>query len=171
MANTYTLISSYAATGTVASIDFTSIPATYTDLQVLFTIRLNDSSSASNFRMRVNSSTSGYSNRRVYGTGSSANSDNQPDTGTYYGAAIASGSTSLANTFANISVYIPNYASSNYKSISVDGVQDNNVTEGYAVLSAGLWSNTAAITSITLLNGDHNILQYSTAYLYGIKNS
>ena len=172
MANTYTLIASSTITGSsAANIEFTSIPSTYTDLQVLFSVRINDGATASNMRMRFNGSTSGYSNKRVYSTGSSVGSDNQPDTGTWFGVGISTGSNGTTNTFSNNSIYIPNYTSSNYKSISVDAVQDNNATESYAVLSAGLWSNTAAVTSITILNSDWNLLQYSSAYLYGISNS
>ena len=81
------------------------------------------------------------------------------------------GATATANTFANVSIYIPNYTSANYKSVSIDAVTENNATTAYAFLSAGLWSNTAAITSATITNSSGNYVQYSTAYLYGIKNS
>jgi hypothetical protein len=57
--------------------------------------------------------------------------------------------TATANTFGNTEFYIPNYTSSNYKSFSVDGVTENNATAAFA-LYAGLWSNTAAITSFRL---------------------
>jgi hypothetical protein len=76
-----------------------------------------------------------------------------------------------ASTFANNEVTIPNYTSSNFKSYSVDSVTENNATQAYAIFVAGLWSNTAAITSITLGLSSANFVQYSTAYLYGIKNS
>jgi len=48
----------------------------------------------------------------------------------------------------------------------------HNATAAIAVLGAGLWSNTAAITSITLFpeNGTAWV-QHSSATLYGIKNT
>lgn len=172
MANTYTLIEAKTLSSNAADVTFTSIPNTYTDLQVLCSVRLNDGGSAANFRMRVNGSSSNYTNRRIVGAGSGTpGSDNQPDTGTWYGIGIAPGTGATSSTFSNISIYLPNYTSSNYKSISVDAVSENNATQAFAVLSAGLWSNTAAITSVTLICGDVDILSGSTFYLYGIKNS
>jgi hypothetical protein len=79
-----------------------------------------------------------------------------------------------ANTFSNTEVYIPNYAGSTNKSISVDAVNEANSSTDFVYglfLNAGIRSNTAAITAIrfSLLVG--NFVQYSTATLYGIKNS
>ena len=79
--------------------------------------------------------------------------------------------TYTANTFSNFSTYIPNYAGSNNKSYSVDGVTENNATASYQIMYAGLWSNTAAINQITLVPDTLNFVQYTTATLYGIKNS
>jgi len=75
-----------------------------------------------------------------------------------------------ASTFGNGQVYIPNYAGSNNKSTSADTVSEDNATLAYSALTAGLWSNTAAITSITIA-AVTNFAQYSTAYLYGISNA
>jgi len=41
----------------------------------------------------------------------------------------------------------------------------------FSFLGAVLWSNTAAITSVTLTPYAGSILQYSTIYLYGVKNA
>jgi hypothetical protein len=82
------------------------------------------------------------------------------------------GNTSTSNTFGNGSIYIPNYAGSNNKSVSTDVVVENNATESSQYLLAGLWSDTSAITTIRLYSrNSHNFLQYSTAYLYGISNA
>jgi hypothetical protein len=66
-------------------------------------------------------------------------------------------------------IYFPNYASATNKSFSIDSVTENNATLANQFLTAGLWSNTAAITSITLLAASGNLAYYSTASLYGIK--
>lgn len=167
MATTYTLIaSSTVGSGGAAYIEFTSIPSTYTDLLVLATARSTRSGSVDDLVIQFNGSTSNLSGKRLYGSGTSATSDNLTD---IRGFAVGSGST--ANTFSNNTFYIPNYTSSNYKSVSVDAVNENNATESYSGLTAGLWSNTAAITSIKLLANNGNLEQYSTAYLYGISNS
>ena len=77
-----------------------------------------------------------------------------------------------ANTFGSGDLYITNYASSNYKSISTNGVAENNgASDNYLTLANNLWSNTAAITSVTIAANIDNFVQYSSFYLYGIKNS
>jgi hypothetical protein len=168
MANTYTLIaSSTVGSGGAANIEFTSIPGTYTDLLVLTSARsTRNSDTIDDYVIRFNDSTTSYSAKRLYGNGSSAVSDSPTD---IRGFAVADNSTS--NTFSNNTFYIPNYTSSNYKSVSIDGVNENNSSTAFLGLVAGLWSNTAAITKITLLANNGNLMQYSTAYLYGIKNS
>ena len=75
-----------------------------------------------------------------------------------------------ASTFGNAEIYIPNYASSNNKSVSADFVSETNAADAIFGLTAGLWANTSAITSIKLTPAAA-FAQYSTATLYGIKNS
>jgi hypothetical protein len=170
MANTYELISSYTATGSVASIDFTSIPSTFTDLLVKVSGRAVATSSYPNVRVRFNSDTgANYKWRRIYGDGTGATSDsNSSDTGALVG--LIAGSNETANTFSNFEFVIPNYLSSNQKSISSDAVSENNSATSYSYLLASLWTGTSAITSISLYSS-YNFAQYSTAYLYGIKSS
>jgi len=167
MATTYEAIATVTVgSGGAANIEFTSIPATYTDLLLMHSTRQN-AGNAPSLLIKFNSSTSNFSSRYLIGSGSTASSGTSP--ANYAGN--SDGSSNTASTFANGSIYIPNYAGSNYKSYSVDDVQENNATEAYATLIAGLWSNTAAITSITLYNASNSFVQYSTATLYGIKNS
>ena len=82
------------------------------------------------------------------------------------------GTGGTANTFDNFEIYIPNYAGSTNKSFSVDGVaEDNSSSNNELDLVAGLWSSTSAINAVGLTINGQTIAQYSTAYLYGIKNS
>jgi hypothetical protein len=170
MANTFVKIASVTVgSGGAASIDFTSIPSTYTDLVIKCSLREN-SGSFPNARIQFNGNTSNYSHRILFGSGSSAGSYS----GTNDGIDFISNDSALqtSNTFSNCEIYIPNYAGSNYKSVSADAVSENNATAAYALLTAGLWSNTAAITSIKLYSGSgNNQVQYSTATLYGINKS
>ena len=163
---TYTQIGSAVTVGSggAASIDFTSIPSTYTDLIIKFSGRTN--TTTPNIMISLNGSTSSFTNKVVYGTGSSAAS-------TSYARFVgyASMSTDTASTFGNSEIYIPNYAGSTNKSFSSDGVHENNATAANAGLSAGLWSNTAAITSISLTPDSGSFVQHSTAYLYGVSNA
>ena len=168
MATTYKLISSVTVgAGGAATMGCTSIPATYTDILVRFSARSNRSSPVDGVNISFNSSTSSFTGRYIEGDGSTVISS----TSTRF-AGGATATTATATTFGNVDIYIPNYAGSNYKSFSADSVTENNASAAYADFVAGLWSNTAAITSIdlsplvgTLFN------QYSTAYLYGISNA
>jgi hypothetical protein len=167
MANTFELISSVSVgSGGASSIDFSSIPSTYTDLCIKVSARGSYSGGTIAFRLNPNGSTANMTSRVLYGDGSSAASFS--DTIAY---GNIPGSTSTSNTFGNLEYYIPNYTSANAKSISCDGVTENNATAALALLSASLWNSSSAISSIVLTTTAGTILQYSTAYLYGVKNA
>jgi hypothetical protein len=173
MANTFELIASYTATGSVASIDFTSIPSTYTDLVLKISARGAQADVSHALTIRFNSATSNYSSKELVGSGSSVGTASRTNLGSAMYVGNIDGSSATSNTFSNTEIYIPNYAGSSYKSVSVDNVSENNGTEAYATLLAGLWSDTSAITSVSIvpLAAHGNLVQYTTAYLYGVKNS
>ena len=169
MANTFELIASYTASGSVASIDFTSIPSTYTDLCLKVSTRC-DTAGQDYFALDIkfNGSSSSFTTRQLYGTGSAAGSGS----GAYNYAGYTQAVLMTASTFANGEIYIPNYAGSNYKSLSADSVTETNATGAVKAFHATLWSNVAAINQITLTpDAGGNFVQHSTAYLYGVKNS
>jgi hypothetical protein len=167
MPTTYEAIATVTVTGaTAASIEFTSIPATYTDLVMVTSTRGNDTSD-NGLSLEFNGSTANRTNRRLYGNGSVVAS--------YSGSDIISftnrSTSGTTNTFDNSQFYFPNYASSNNKSVSIDCVNERNDTNNDMMLAAGLWSNSAAITSIKLVPFAGSFVTHSTATLYGIKNS
>ena len=167
MASTYELIASVTVgAGGASSIDFTSIPATYTDLVVKLSTRGTYSSFNDSVYYHFNGDTSSRTVRTLVGTGTAAQSQSYSTMMLRDGV----GSTATSNTFANGEIYIPNYAGSTYKSSSGDIVSENNATDAIKGMTANLWSNTAAINRVTL-TGDGNFVQYSTAYLYGVKNA
>lgn len=173
MATTYTIIDKAILTGTQTTVQFTglgSFSSTYTDLLLKVSARNNDSASAngSYYSIGFNGSSSSLTATYLRGNGSSAAS------GTFGGYGGTSTSTAqTADTFNNDEIYIPNFSSSNYKSYSTDNVVENNGTAVFTTLIAGLWSNTAAITSIELKagGGSFSFVSGSSFYLYGIKNS
>ena len=170
---TYTLISSVTLGSTSATISFTSIPATYTDLCVLLSVRSNRAGATNDsLALEVNGSTSNRSGVVGYGNSSVVASTTTTSEVVYAGL-IAS--TATANTFSNISVYCPNYTSSNYKSFSSEGVSENNsgvADSAFAGINSWVWSDSAAITSLTFKSATSNsFVQYSNAYLYGISNA
>ena len=166
MANTFTLIEAKTLTTTTASVTFSTIPATFTDLCLVFSVRGDAADNGAS--IRFNGSASNLTARNIFGDGSNDTSNISSSSIFFYGGQNSSSWT--ANTFNNAQVYIPNYAGSNYKSVSADTVNENNGTDAYMSFTAGLWSDTSAITSVTILPGSGNFVQYSTFYLYGIKN-
>lgn len=172
MAITYEAIATTTVgAGGAATIEFTSIPGTYTDLVVKLSVRGDNNVTTQQMYMTFNNSTTGYSARQVYGDGASATSATLSNSGAAISIVNTNTSVSTANTFSSTDVYIPNYTSSNNKSASADSVTENNGTTALAGLTAGLWSNTAAITSVKFAPQSGNFVQYSTATLYGIKNT
>ena len=166
MPNNYVLLETIALTQTAASVTFDNLPTSgYTDLKIVASARDNRSAVASDFIIGFNGVTTNLSFRRLYGDGSNAISTS----GSFGSAGIEVANTATASTFSNVEITIPNYRSSNFKSYSVDSVSENNATAAYAQLTAGLWSNTAAITSITFTaESSSSFLQYSTFSLYGL---
>ena len=131
-----------------ASIEFTSIPQDANDLIVISSSRTNRASTLNDpIIVRPNGSSANASGRRLYGTGTSVSTL----TNTVIFAGESSTTSQTSNTFGNSLCYISNYTSSANKSFSTDGVNENNATSALAFLSAGLWSNSAAITSLTFL--------------------
>lgn len=172
MANTYQIIQTVTVgAGGAASIDFSSIPQTYTDLKILLSGRTNanDGSSGQWTYINFNGATTNNSVRVLYGAGSSVG-QLAATSPTPYGAYV-NPSNFTSSVFSNTEIYIPNYTSANNKSYSVDSASETNATVAYSNFTAGLWSSSAAITSIQLTPAGGTFVQYSLASLYGIKNT
>jgi hypothetical protein len=169
MASTYTLIASNTLSTSAASVTFSSIPATYTDLVVRASVRSNSGGSiADSIRLTINGSTLNQSFRFVRGNGSSVVSSS----GTSASLGNASnGSASTANTFSNVELYIPSYTASQNKPISGFWTQEDNSTTAYIYAEARLWSVTTAINSLSFNLTGINLGANSSFFLYGIKNS
>lgn len=172
MANTYVLIESViVGSGGSASITFSSIPQTYTDLKLVCSARVNITGDIDSVMVRPNGSSASLTNKWIQGDITSSGSISSE---TYSFILVrANGNGSTANTFSNGDVYFPNYTNSNYKSTSNDSVTEGNGTRVLLNLVAGLRSDTAAITSLLLVpeTSAKVFMEHSSFYLYGIKNS
>ena len=156
--------------GGASTIDITNIPGTYTDLVLFLSLKSERNTQYDYPEIRFNDSTTSYSDRYIYGNGSSAASDT--NTLIDYVIMGSASGTTTALVFSNDCIYIPNYTSSNNKSVSLDTAAEVNATTNYMQLHAGLWSNTAAITKITIRNQfSLDWQEFSTATLYGISKS
>ena len=173
MANTYTLISSNILSSSAASVTFSSIPSTYTDLVVKISARTDRATASTGIRLIFNgSSAANYSYTYMLGDGSvTASSRSSANTLVSFGTVAAA--TSLANTFSSHDLYIPSYNASQSKPFSASNAYENNTTAADASAYAALWNNTSAISSITFTQAGTgtNFVAGSSFYLYGVKNS
>jgi hypothetical protein len=164
MPNNYILLDRIELNATAASVTFDNIPQSgYTDLKVVVSARLTAAVDFASLSIAFNGSTASFTSRILQGDGSSAVSA----TLTNFAGGV-NGTSTTANTFDNVEIYIPNYRSSNNKSFSVDSVVENNATAGRDTLVAGLWSNTAAITQVAFTSASGSFAANSTFSLYGL---
>ena len=170
---TYTLISSNVLASSAASVTFSAIPATYTDLVFRWTARAASDTNPSSCGIEFNSNTTQGSATylRVDAAGSPVSLNRTGVIAFDRFADVASDLT--ANTFSNGELYIPNYTVSANKPTSMFNVNENNASIAALspLVAAGLFSNTAAITSILFKQLSGNIASGSSFYLYGISNA
>ena len=161
--STYTPLATTILSSAAASVTFSSISGAYTDL-VLVTLSKKDVATAANEAIRFNSDTgTNYSYTLLEGTGSAAQSGRASNA-----TSIALDDSALVDNsgFRPAIVSIQNYSNSTtYKTILS---RANNASRGVDGI-VGLWRNTAAITSITvILQGGTSFATGSTFTLYGI---
>lgn len=150
--------------GGASTIDFTSIPSTYTHLQ----LRVSTTNNATQATlMRLNSDTgSNYSFHYLYSSGTSLVADSGVNTSYMYVG-------NHATTIPMIGVIdILDYANTNkYKTVRVlSGSDTNNTNNTFLALWSGLWRSTSAITSVNFYcGGSTNFGNYAKIGLYGIK--
>jgi hypothetical protein len=156
--------------GGAASIEFTSIPATYTDLLIVTSLRSTRSANQDPINYKFNNSSSNYTYRQLYGGAGSGSIVTGSASGSVGFLGIAPAANNTASTFGSQNFYITNYASAVAKLVSSDSVAENNATTHFQIdLVTVLWNDTAAISTISLFSENSaNLAQYSSASLYGI---
>lgn len=171
LSNYYSISTATVTSGGTASITFSSIPSTYTHLQ----LRWFSTKNTTDFDVvdfNGNSTQTNYASHLLEGTGAAAQSSSQiypsATTSGVFGHYYSSGSTYFVSSIMDILDYTN---TNKYKTTRLLHGQDMNGS-GYLGLYSGLFMNTAAITSITIyanpaLGGAFN--QYSSFALYGVK--
>ena len=159
--NTYEAIFTETLASAQASVTFSSIPSTYTDL-VLVTNAILASGGAANLWCRFNGdSGANYSTTYLAGNGTSASSSR--DTSATEGWC---GRLSSSNWTTSIASF-QNYANTTTNKTSISRGND---TSGLVIAFVSLWRNTSAINSIVLTNSSAvNFSIGSQFSLYGIK--
>ena len=164
----YPIASTTVGSGGVASVSFTSIPATFTHLQVRAFAQDARASSYANSPILVtfNGDTgANYTWHSLTGNGSVGSSAGATALNFIYIQSARTGSFGASITD------VLDYTNTNKNKVlrSMGGVDNNG--SGIIELDSGLWLNTSAITSITLTPLSPNFSQYSSFQLYGISTS
>jgi len=170
MPSNYVLLGKQTLTTSAASVTFSSIPQTgYTDLKVVASVRSTKVDTTDYIYFTFSGSSSYAATKVLYGSGAAAGSFNWSTVSGITGG-IINAANNTASTFSSVDIYIPNYTASQYKSVSIDTVQEGNTGSGiYATLMAGLSNSNTAISSITFANeSGSNFIANSTFSLYGI---
>jgi hypothetical protein len=161
MPSTYEKIATQTLVSTAASVTFSSIPATYTDLVLIVTGRRNDVSSDL-LRYRLNGDTgTNYSRTFILGNGSSASSGRSTNQspGAYAG--------DMNNAvISNHIIHFMNYSNTTtFKTM----LSRSNKSDAYTESEVNLWRDTSAINQIVLSVGSVDFMAGTTFNLYGIK--
>ena len=161
MATTYEPIATTTLSSAAASIDFTSISGSYTDLRVVLVAA---SDAGASIYCRYNSDTgTNYSSTRLTGNGTAAASASQSNT-----AVPNSGRMPVSSTiFGLTTIDIFSYAGSTYKTSLIASSSDQNGS-GEEFLNVNLWRSTSAITAVNLVPSSGNFVIGTKATLYGI---
>jgi hypothetical protein len=162
MAATYTPIASITLGSDAASVTFSSIPQTYTDLVVACNVSGSRATFGGDFLAKFNGDTGlNYSNTILRGNGSAASSSRDTN-----GGDINYGGMSPTGNFAPTIIHIMNYANTSTYKTSLARTNDAGQSTAVCV---GLWRSTAAITSILFYPGSAYVWKSgSTFNLYGI---
>lgn len=161
--------------GGASNATFSSIPSTYTHLQIRGICKSTSTSTSDNNALLVasfNSDTT-YSNYRSHtleGNGSSASAFTLQQSGFYiFSGDLTTSASSYADMFATTIIDILDYTNTNkYKTVRILRGGDKNGS-GRVGLDSGLWMSTSAISNIVLSFTNSNLAQYSSFALYGIK--
>lgn len=158
--------------GGSSSVSFTSIPGTYTHLQIRGIGRSSAAGTGTTtYLLRFNSDTgSNYSQHYLYGTGASVVAGGSA-TQTSAILNIIPNNLQTSGVFGSIVCDILDYANSNkYKTgKALGGVNNNNTSEEEIWYQSFLWQSTSVVTSIQLYISASNFTQYSHFALYGIR--
>lgn len=162
MPATYEPIATQNGTGSSATVTFSSIPSTYTDIVLVANPVFTTDA---NINIRINGDTgSNYSDTYLRGNGSTASSSRDTSQTLIYFSGTSVGVTS-ANRDNGIAHFM-NYANTTtYKTV----LHRYNQVGQMVLAEVGLWRNTAAITSISVIATAGNFDALSTFTLYGIK--
>ena len=163
----YESIATATGTGSSDTITFSSIPSTYTSLQIRFNVLT--ATTGSNIVVRFNSDTgANYSRHQLYGDGTTVTASGTASTTSFFAFGLTTSTTNPTVAIIDLHDYS---STANYKTARVLCGLDANGS-GSIWLNSGSWRNTAAVTSVSITQTSSNAFGTgSTFALYGIKGA
>ena len=173
MPSTYTLISSNVLTSSAASVTFSAIPSTYTDLVLKGSARSTRVDLEGELKLTFNSDTStNYSKVKLEGNGAGVSTYADTNISYFQTRFYSPAANSTSNTFGSFDMYIPIYTSTSNKPFYLDNTSEGNIVDPIdRSATAGLYRGASGISSINIEVYAGNLASGSSFYLYGIKNS
>ncbi len=144
-----------------SEITFDNIPQSYTDLIIFCSLRAQ--SNDMNFYYKFNNDTGNISGRNLVGVGSGTAITQSGSVMQIHSSRIGT-----SDTFGNAVIYVPNYTSNLGKYSGVDGVSEEDSAASYQHIVSAYWNDTSAITRVDIYPQFNNLVQYSSATIYGI---
>jgi len=155
-----------APTAAVASLDFSSIPQNYTHLEIRIIVQ-NSATANQGIRMRFNGDTGATQYSSAYSFFDQTSNTNANTTGSS-SAYVGEHTTTSSNNACMSVVQIQNYANANiFKNYTSFNYKYGGTQ--FISIASGNYKSGSAISSISLFPASSNFVQYSVAYLYGIK--
>jgi hypothetical protein len=172
----YESIATATGTGSSGTITFSSIPSTYTSLQVRAiskTSTVADGVNSSLIRLNGDSGNN-YAYHTLYGDGTTVSAQGvaTQSSGAIYYSSVLSG-TNNTNMVGTLILDLHDYAStSRYKTLrTLGGGETNGNGTSYVALTSSLWQSTAAVSSISFITVSGNWTTQTQFALYGIKGA
>jgi hypothetical protein len=163
----YDSIASVTASAGATTITFSSIPSSYTHLQIRGFTNTSGTGSYSKIYFNGDTTTANYRSHSLRGDGATASAADY----TGYGGVLGFVQAGMGNStsWASSVLDILDYGNTNKNKTTrlLEGVDFNG--SGSVEFYSGLWMSTAAITSVTLAVSGQTYSAGSTFALYGIK--
>jgi hypothetical protein len=184
---TYTKIASTTLTSATPTFDFTSIPDTYYDLRLRFSLRADTAGQqAADINLTLNGATTNsyasvmlYNNTTTssYGVSNGVSGNNFGAANSVWGGGVApAAGSAVGNTFSNGQLLIPGYVNTVNRNKARFALTDwGSSTTGSGIMYYGLVGTRSAVTAVinrvTLTCSTGNFVVGSTVSLYGCSNT
>lgn len=168
----YELIETQVLGSNAASVTFSSIPSTYSHLQLRITARSNSTGNATALFMKFNGvGGTSYATHAIYGTGGGSGqvyAEGFASLDAFYRLQIPDDGLA-ANSFGGLLVDVLDYAATT-KNKTIRALTTYSASGVYRVAEvSGLFNSTAAVSSLSLTPGAGQLKTGSRFSLYGIK--